>query len=129
MTDAAIDPGITQTILHDAETGAIGNCMQAAIATLLGLPLDDVPHFAQYDDWDVRFGTWCCERGLIWCKFPVNRIPDWVPCLLAGRSPRGIDHLVVGRGPATVWDPHPSRDGLTSIRSAWVLARPEGSVP
>lgn len=117
---------VTQTILHDPDSDAIGNCMPAAIATLLDLPLDDVPHFAEHDDWDVRFDAWCKERGLIWSSLNVTQVPDWAPCLLVGKSPRGIAHVVVGRGLSTVWDPHPSRDGLTSITSVWVLARPEG---
>jgi hypothetical protein len=117
---------VTQTILHDPDSGTVGNCMQAAIATLLDLPLDDVPHFAEHDDWDIRLGVWCHDRGLLWCKFGVQTLPEWVPCLLTGKSPRGIAHVVVGRGLSTVWDPHPSRDGLTSIGSVWVLARPEG---
>lgn len=129
MTAPTMREGLTQTILHDPDTAAIGNCMQAAIATLLGLPLDDVPHFALHDDWDDRFKTWCHERGLIWCAFAVTDIPDWAPCLLTGKSPRGIAHVVVGRGLTTAWDPHPSRDGLTSIESVWVLARPEGGKP
>lgn len=122
------DRGITQTILHDPDTGAIGNCMQAAIASLLDLPLDEVPHFAEHDDWDLRFSAWCAERGLIWFACDVSQVHDWAPCLLVGQSPRGIDHVVVGRGLTAVWDPHPSRDGLTSITGVWVLARPDGGV-
>ena len=30
------------------EGHAAGDCMRASVATILGLSLDDVPHFAQY---------------------------------------------------------------------------------
>ena len=42
----------TQTILHDPDNGLLGNCMQAAIATVLGLGMEDVPHFAAIGDPD-----------------------------------------------------------------------------
>jgi hypothetical protein len=126
VTAPTTQEGVTQTILHDPDSDAVGNCMQAAIATLLGLNLDDVPHFAEHDDWDVRLREWSHQRGLIWFTLGVMEVPDWAPCLLDGKSPRGIAHVVVVRGLTTVWDPHPSRDGLSTIRCAWLFARPEG---
>lgn len=48
---------VDQTILHDPQTGAIGNCMQAAIASLLDLPLDAVPHFAALSEEPAEVGA------------------------------------------------------------------------
>lgn len=123
-TEEPLDPrGVTQTILHDPELGTIGNCMQAAVATLLGLPLGDVPHFAAIEgDWGAAFKAWCLGRQLLWISLGVMDVPDDMPCILCGKSPRGIEHCTVGRGLDTVWDPHPSRDGLTTISEVWVLA-------
>lgn len=49
---------VYQTIIGRADDGsAPGNCMQAVIASLLELPLDDVPHFLLYGDkwWEVQW--------------------------------------------------------------------------
>ena len=63
---------IHQTILadpqrndgHDAD-GQPGNCYQAAIASVLDLALEDVPHFATFsDDWVQRSWSWFADRGL-----------------------------------------------------------------
>jgi hypothetical protein len=112
---------ITQTILHGEVEGRMGNCMQAAIASLLDLPLDEVPHFAQYDNadygwlWYDAFVGWAYQRGLA-VEF-VDESPG------DGMSPRGVRHLCVGRGETVVWDPHPSRDGLVSVED-WITVRP-----
>ncbi|MBK8896638.1 MAG: hypothetical protein IPN66_05310 [Candidatus Competibacteraceae bacterium] len=36
-----------QTILHDKEAGLFGNCLQATLASLLHMPIDEVPHFCK----------------------------------------------------------------------------------
>lgn len=115
---------VTQTILHDPDNGAIGNCMQAAIASLLDLPLDDVPHFAaiEGDEWWSEFLTWARDLG--YEVFVIDGDFPPIPLLLHGKSPRGVSHLVVGIGSTVVWDPHPSRDGLTEIQGGYVLCPP-----
>lgn len=114
----------TQTLLHDPEAGVMGNCMQAAVATLLGLDMDDVPHFAAMaeDEWQDAFTAWLFTGNLLWVVLDVEYVPEGMPCLLSGPSPRGVDHLVVGVGAEMVFDPHPSRAGLVSIDRVWVLA-------
>ena len=44
MTEAR-ERWVEQTILHDPEKKNYGNCMQACVASLLNIPLNDVPHF------------------------------------------------------------------------------------
>lgn len=111
-----------QTILHDPDSGAVGNCMQAAIATLLGLDMEEVPHFAALPDWDGALAAWCASRRLLWVSLSLMSLPDDMPCILTGTSPRGIAHVVVGRGVDTIHDPHPSRAGLRVKKTAWVFA-------
>lgn len=118
---------VDQTIVHDPESGAIGNCMQAAIASILDLPLDDVPHFAQlYEDpkecGDALF-AWLVERRILWLQLDLDQpLPDDMPCLMYGDSPRGLPHLVVCVGSEMVHDPHPSREGLSEALGVWILA-------
>lgn len=65
---------VTQTILadparsdgHDAD-GVAGNCYQAALASALELPLEEVPHFSNMegDLWWTESTRWLAERGLV----------------------------------------------------------------
>jgi hypothetical protein len=111
---------VTQTILHDpelAEQGVYGNCLQAAVASVLRLPLDAVPHFAAFHWWPQALTMWAYGRGLKVCGERTTSIPDRL-CIVGGISPRGVDHVVVAHGGRVVWDPHPSHDGLVSIKDA-----------
>ena len=91
--------------------GKEGNCMQAAIASILELPLDEVPHLMLYsvDDWWGKYEEWAKQLGLQ----PIGIDPngDWKPKgwhLIIGGSPRGdFDHVVVGFAGEPVHDPYP----------------------
>lgn len=105
---------VTQTITIGDGSGRPGNCLQAAVASLLDLDLDEVPHFIECgedEDWLERLVTFGAGRG-----YRVVYRPDPVMFGLAfGRSPRDAAHAVVCLDGEIVWDPHPSRDGLVSI--------------
>lgn len=116
----------TQTILAAPELhreGVYGNCLQYAIASLLGCHPDAVPHFAQFTWWEGAFKLWARGHGLDPRWVTADAIPDDALTLLLGKSPRGWGHACVGMGRDVIWDPHPTRDGLTEIESA-VLIEP-----
>jgi len=119
------DEVVTQTILAGREDGVPGNCIQAAVASLLSLPIDAVPHFLLWRIWSRALSDWLAERDLAIRVRYVTEIPT-ERCIVAGRSPRGVAHVCVAEGGAIVWDPHPSRDGLVSVAEAWFI---EGGVP
>lgn len=57
---------------HDPENGVYGDCHRAALASLLELPLDEVPHFCDesiYKDnaepLSARERAWLLSRGLV----------------------------------------------------------------
>ena len=117
---------VTQTILYDPDLnarGVYGNCVQAAMASALGLDLDAVPHFGAFAWWDAAIRLWLRGRCLDWCWVPIGRgLPDG-RCVIIGASPRRATerHAVVGDGGRIAWDPHPSRDGLAEIQGAYVF--------
>lgn len=122
--------GVTQTILYDPANEVVhGNCLQAAVASVLELPLDAVPHFSQFAWWDAAMELWARGRGLTVRKWLTETIPD-ERCVLGGQSERGVLHSVVGEGGRIVWDPHPSRAGLVTIKDAFTfdVMTNEGSV-
>ena len=104
---------VTQSILHGDPSGRPGNCLQAAVASLLELPLDGVPHFIERDDWLEWFVDFCTARGYR----PLQRPPTaHVAYGMAwGPSVRGVRHAVVWVDGAMAWDPHPTRAGLLKV--------------
>lgn len=117
-----------------------GNCYAACIASILEIPIEDVPNFcaqSQYN-WHKAVADWMSVRGLriialefstrkgLWGGEALKRCwtyglgGEWV--ILSGLSPRSTDranpmyHSVVGQprgwGFRMVHDPHPDGTGL-----------------
>lgn len=110
-----------------------GNCVAACIATLLELPLSEVPHFIEFgitwgDSEDVKSVSagnawWAMMLGFLAGKgLWVEQLPDvdsGLPrerLLVAGMSPRGVMHQVIYRDGVLWHDPHPSRGGVLDVR-------------
>ena len=119
---------IFQTITdHNPAEGRYGNCTQAAIASILDLPLDAVPHFCVELPQDLeggieesrRVNEWLRERGLTLVElgYHAENIPSWQEDwkrrgasfyhLMSGISPRGFCHCTVGMNGKVIHDPHP----------------------
>lgn len=110
-----------------------GNCVAACVATVLGVPLAEVPHFIEFgiaygdseDVQEVSHGNnwWAMMLGFLagrglWVV-ELDKVTDaerGEPVLVAGMSPRGVVHQVVYRDGALWHDPHPSRDGVLDVR-------------
>lgn len=122
MTTALFTVDMTE--MHDPDTGGIGDCMRATVATLLGLPAEDVPHFVRIGieagDGDEGYVWWdtlldfLLARGLWLQNHPADEPPS-VPHLASGPVPRGVQHVVAVDGDGTVHDSHPSRSGLLIV--------------
>lgn len=125
---------VTQTIL-DRLTG---NCLSACVASVFGFELEDVPNFCDEtivenrEDrtyWFSWLRKWLNHFGVD-VIMADHGLDSWLDCLAegtvviaGGKSPRydpGM-HAVVMRVETgtdgnkqwkTIWDPHPSRDGI-----------------
>jgi hypothetical protein len=103
-----------------------GNCVRASWASLLGVPIEEVPDFSpgvlgedanQLEaerDWLRGMGY---DLVVVSARGDRPNVPPGVCHLMSGLSPRGFGHRVVGRGGKMVWDPHPSQAGLTELWS------------
>lgn len=118
---------VDQTILHDAERGIRGNCQQAAVASILDLPLEAVPNFHHCEQ-----GFWqgvkdfIRSRGYAMLVLRSDHYNWWlsdsgVYYLAYGQSPRGVQHAVIYRHGKLAHDPHPSRAGIASVEEATIL--------
>lgn len=111
----------TQTIFINDPRGIPGDCMRAAVASLLDLPVEAVPHFALFEapgTWYPVFEMWLRGQGLAIHPLAFESIDR--PCLAIGMSPRDVDHIVVWGPDGMMHDPHPSRDGIEP-RQFWAL--------
>jgi hypothetical protein len=103
---------------QDAPPEESGNCFAACIASILELPLSEVPNFCAYSDWNTRVNNWLEDYGMFLITiepkswYPRPRQFDDCYSILSGPSGRGLRHCVVGKGEQMVHDPHPSRAGL-----------------
>lgn len=85
-----------------------GDCMRASVASLFELPLEDVPHFVEADDWWGEWTRWLEQRGLRIAN-AFYRVDDADPTRLTGwpgdvywlatvKSPRGKTRCCVCNG-------------------------------
>lgn len=97
-----------------------GDCLAACIATILGIPLAEIPNVCAesagpQSTWLERLNAWLRSRG--WVAVLVEGGPgpwaDGLPLIVTGPSPRGLLHATVWRGGEMVHDPHPSRAGIS----------------
>lgn len=121
-----------QKFLHDPTNGVWGDCHRAAIASVMGLPLETVPHFGDGGPSDEEF----MERERIWLlKQGLVRIMVWFACelpdvfayqakynpgiyyLLGGTSRTGVDHTVVCLDGEIVHDPSQNESGIVGKMS------------
>lgn len=113
-------------------SGPEGNCFQACVASILELPLEQVPNFCQVypGDWLKYLRRWLFQYDL--CPVCVVVSPEcqadaalplaFLPqthYILSGKSPRGKHlHAIVAYGEDLAHDPHESGDGLESVEDA-----------
>lgn len=121
-----------------------GNCMQACIASILEVPLSEVPD-PPVPEVETEWFEEYCERlaairvQLVTITFEGAQwnVPHGLYCILSGPGPRfhtdgtSIEHAVVGVSRREgnvlhfdiVHDPHPSRQGIYFVRSVDFVIR------
>lgn len=100
-------------------------CAQAAVATILGITLAEVPNFHDAgseisDFWDA-FDDFMAQRGF-YADMRTEVIPDKGFYLASGPTLRNNgNHMVVMYGKELAHDPHEDNTGLTKIEYTHVL--------
>src|SRR3954462_14709277 len=108
-----------QEFLYQETPRVYGDCVRASIASVLELPISEVPHFLHLAKGEV-YENYCLIEDFLLAKgcevlWQVN-IEDHLVVgrnvyhLISGQSPRDptIGHMVVGLNGAICHDPHPS---------------------
>lgn len=101
---------------HDFERSDVGNCFSACVASVLEIPLEDIPNFCyspreEKDDWFDRFQKWLNHLSfcaITICNFPKDLLANLGYIIASIKSPRGdFLHSVVIKNGLIVWDPYP----------------------
>ena len=111
---------VNQTKLHSETVN--GNCLAAALASILEIDIDDVPEFEDMgDNWGGELADWLDSIGFYIMEWQevIPDIPGYF--LVCGESPRGVLHEVVYFDGKMVHDPHPSNAGITTVKDVFVL--------
>lgn len=135
----------TKVVVNNAKGEQVvrGNCYAAAIASIMELPITEVPNvecffhikdstfwaevmhtFLESLGWELLTdGRYKCFHPEIADKSLGNE--EWLAeCalelkgkyyLVSGMSPRGVMHICIYQDGKLVHDPHPSRDGLLTL--------------
>lgn len=109
---------IHQTLFGTGTGGVRGNCFAACIASILEMPLEEVPHFCNHADWRGAANAWLKRFDLFYVDFLLpgdmrdELVSDWGYHVISGMGPRGIRHSVVGLAGKMVYDPYPGGGGL-----------------
>ncbi len=107
--------------VHQTRTGPeFGNCHQAAVASILGLPLDKVPDFGQQPDANGAYVKFMRSLGFLVLKPPVE-LGAQLDCYYLAFGPSivtGNPHVVIYRAGKLAHDSHKGRDGLSSVK--WI---------
>jgi hypothetical protein len=117
-----------------------GNCFAACIASLLELPISEVPNVEtlfhiQGNYWQEVMLTFLNSKGYDLCtddRFRVfhddnygvteGKRQEWLlQCnnkyyLVSGKSNRGVNHIVIYQNGKMVHDPHPTKEGIVDTK-------------
>ncbi len=106
----------------DAPVGERGNCWQAAVASVLELPLEEVPDIQIFDDdlaWFDKFREWLEQYGLGAIGLATGgNISLQGYHLIECKSTtlkNGELHVVVGLNGEVVHDPNPNANSLGEV--------------
>lgn len=110
------------------EDGKIGDCWRCCIAAILQVDPAAVPHFVEIHSHRAPHATakWLRDHGYWLVEVQNAKSPEWdcpdeqgIPVIACGPSPRSTNmtqhHAVVMLNGSMVYDPHPSKAGLTAI--------------
>lgn len=124
--------------IHHAPPEKIGNCFQACLASILEMPLEQVPHVYEGEGWVDETGRVGMRRLQAWLRplgylyFEIDFEAGWIDAwadlgyldchyVFSGMGDRGVRHATVALNGRMVHDPHPSRSGVKPDEGKFLL--------
>lgn len=132
---------VKQTTFGDGQEGRPhGNCLSACLASMLEIPVEDVPVFVKSDSWFKDMCKWLVKNGyefkgsLYGTDILNYDIGIGGYYIVSGLSPRqgkelaiGTRHSVIFKDRKMIFDPHPSDAGLLTLEDAMMI-EPKGLI-
>jgi hypothetical protein len=106
--------------VYQDQVGKDGRCEQAALASLLGLPLHQVPGYDAPTFAD-QYREFLRRRGFVLVFLDGTAIVDCYYLAFGTSIDNGHEHCCVYRDGRLVHDPHPGHHGLGFIEEICVL--------
>lgn len=110
------------------------DCLRAVVASLLELPLAEVPHFVQVDadggpNWWEHLTGWLHARGFALVAVEPGDLRPGEHYYVSGPSPRQLLgpgvcmglHAVVYRDERLAHDPYPEGGGVVEVFERWAV--------
>lgn len=117
---------------HDPDNGVIGDCIRAALASILELDLSQVPHFMAMHWPDTATANRAIDQFVVRHGYMLLTLPgktfmelmegDDVECfhlIIGYDGVDGLPHAVVGLNGQIVHDPDPDQPGLVGSIYDW----------
>jgi hypothetical protein len=122
-----------QTIFNNFDKGIYGNCIQACVASLMDMRINNVPHFVTYGDDMIDVLKEFCNAngyrfsGLLY-KPNEMELNDFKGVdgyyIVGGKSPRNkYGHAVIYKNGKPFFDPHPDNTFTRTIDSIYLITR------
>lgn len=119
---------------HRPEQGIIGDCIRAAIASILDLPLSRVPHYVkaywpdagranrEIDRFVLKHGYMLVILpGTLFAQMIAGNGADILHLILGVDGHEHLPHSCVGRNGRIVHDPDPRSPGLAGSLNDWQI--------
>lgn len=103
--------------------GGLGNCMIACLASMLGVPLEEVPDIPPTDPTrPFKLDAWLKrEWGLRLAHLHGDPVLLGIAAIRGGPGPRGFSHACIYVDETLLHDPHPEGGGLLSMESYYLI--------
>ena len=108
-----------------------GNCLNACLASLFDIPLENTPDFGKMRGlWVTGFLRFIKKMGH---EYVGTGKPDEVAetkgyVIVCGVSPRNLMHSVIYLDGKPFHDPHPSNEFLTEVRYFYMIEKTGGAL-
>lgn len=119
-----------------APEGEQGNCMQAALASIFEVLLEDAPDFTGEivnGSWYMHLDEWLATRNLELIVMPAGTgispvQAHYIQCVKSTTLAAGDGHIVVALNGKVVHDPNPRAKALGDFEESWFFAAREPAI-
>ena len=113
---------VKQSKIHSVQVR--GNCLAAAVASILEIGIDDVPAFEQMQPnvWKSQLIDFLWSYGYQVVESKKSFKPG-LHYIAIGKSARGYNHCAVYKDGKMIHDPHPDDSGLLAVDRVFNLIK------